>query len=96
MKKATMLFLLIFTCTFSYAQSVISGEVRNEKSEPLNGVTVILENKSTKFSKSTITGADGKFSFANIANIHWTNAQISFRRMPKRITSGAMIFMNII
>jgi hypothetical protein len=68
MKKATMLFLLIFTCTFSYAQSVISGEVRNEKSEPLNGVTVILENKSTKFSKSTITGADGKFSFANIAN----------------------------
>jgi TonB-linked SusC/RagA family outer membrane protein len=73
MKKLLVLFLLFFSCSFSFAQTVISGEVRNEKSEPLNGVTVMLENKNSKISKSTITGVDGKFSFPNIAS------KLSFR-----------------
>ncbi len=43
------------------------GTIRDEKNEPVAGATVIVENKSTKFSATTQSDAEGAFSFTNLA-----------------------------
>lgn len=69
MKKGIMLLVLIsfFGCAMSYAQTMIKGEVKNERSEPLGGVSVLLENAALKLKKSAVTGADGMFAISNLA-----------------------------
>lgn len=60
MKKSVLILLLSLLCLFTSAQTatVISGIIKNEKNEPLEGVTVLLmENK-----KSTMTDAKGYYS----------------------------------
>src|SRR5688500_6459468 len=61
-------FCLLF-CFPSYSQNqpAVTGVVSDEKSAPLIGVTVTMENTNTKVRQATQTDANGAFTFANVA-----------------------------
>jgi iron complex outermembrane receptor protein len=59
--------LLLSLPSFSQNQPTVQGVVSDEKSAPLAGVTVTIENKGTKFSQATQTDNNGAFSFTNVA-----------------------------
>ena len=50
--------LTLFFCSISFAQTAVSGSVRNEKNEPIVGANV----KITGESAGTISDSDGKFT----------------------------------
>ena len=55
-----LFFFLMFCAPQAFAQSIVTGEVVDEKSEPLIGATVMVKGTST----GTSTDIDGKFSLA--------------------------------
>lgn len=60
MEKLTklLLFFLMFCTSTAFAQNVVSGEVVDEKSEPLIGVTIMVKGTTV----GTSTNLDGTFS----------------------------------
>jgi len=61
--------LLFLTTQLIYSQTIekVTGQVQNEKKEPIIGATVILSKaKTNKLIKSTFTDADGKFEFEKL------------------------------
>jgi TonB-linked SusC/RagA family outer membrane protein len=65
--KTTLLtFLLILYGCISFAQVTLNGTIKNEKDETLPGVTVLLENKSSKLKKAVQTMPDGTFRVADV------------------------------
>ena len=55
-----LFFFMMFGTSMAYSQSIVTGEVVDEKSEPLIGVTVMV--KGTTIGAST--DIDGKFSLS--------------------------------
>lgn len=55
-----LFFFLMFCAPQAFAQNIVTGEVVDEKSEPLIGATVMVKGTST----GTSTDIDGKFSLA--------------------------------
>ena len=66
--KPLLMILLLFCCTLLVqAQSgSIKGSVRNERNEPLEGVSVRLTSLSGKLNQLTQTNSDGVFQFSVI------------------------------
>jgi TonB-linked SusC/RagA family outer membrane protein len=56
----TILFLLLFSFTWSFAQTKVSGTVKDNKGEPVSGVSVTLKGTTT----GTTTDANGTFSIS--------------------------------
>lgn len=77
MKLKTLLLILLSLCSYlSYAQLTVSGSVKDEKSGPMVGVTVSLENKTGSFKKATQSAADGSFSISGVPA--GTNYKLAF------------------
>ncbi len=55
-----LFFFMLFCAPQAFAQSIVTGEVVDEKSEPLIGATVMVKGTST----GTTTDVDGKFSLS--------------------------------
>lgn len=64
--KTLLLILLSLSSYLSYSQLTLNGSVKNERSEPMVGVTVSLENKSGSVKKATQSTPEGKFSISGI------------------------------
>ena len=74
MRKKLLLVIILFTAAFSFAQTGgISGQIVDEASQPLEGVTVFLQGTVHK----TITSADGYYSLSAIPAGSYTIA-VSF------------------
>jgi TonB-linked SusC/RagA family outer membrane protein len=59
--------ILLFSSLVSFSQLSLDGTIKNEKDEPLNGATVLLENKSAKIRKATQTSDNGTFHFSDVS-----------------------------
>lgn len=64
---ACLLFLLLAPATFAQDKPpAVKGVVRNETEEPLLGVSVVVQNRQTKYTAATQTDATGMFAFTNL------------------------------
>src|SRR5690349_24385916 len=74
LKSKGLLYALLFLPVIFYSRSasaqertvVVRGIVRNNNSEALPGVSVVLRNTKTNFTSGTSTDASGVFSFSRI------------------------------
>src|SRR3954462_3632993 len=71
MSKNLWLFvaLLVFTASSAFAatqNAVVYGTVYDATGNPLPGVSVSLENPALGFSRSTTSGSDGSYNFAEV------------------------------
>jgi TonB-linked SusC/RagA family outer membrane protein len=64
-KDLLVLFLLLFSIP-AISQVTVTGDIKNEKGEPLNGATVVLENKQEKIKKTVQSANDGSFSIPDV------------------------------
>lgn len=65
-KKLLLVFASLIITLAAFSQSVLTGDVRNEKGEPLAGATVSVQNKSGSIRKSVQSAKDGSFSIADL------------------------------
>lgn len=84
-------FLLLVSYASSFAQHVLKGIVRDQTAVPLIGVTVILENKATKLKKGTQTDANGRFSFADVAEGSGYALRFSYVGFDTRVVDPVVI-----
>ncbi|MBQ7717458.1 MAG: carboxypeptidase-like regulatory domain-containing protein, partial [Prevotella sp.] len=59
MMRALMFALLLLNSTLMFAQSVVTGNVKDQTGEPLIGVSILEQGTSN----GTVTDIDGNFSF---------------------------------
>lgn len=64
--KLLLLSLFLFASYSSFTQTVITGEVKNENSEPLSGANILLQDSSGKFKRNVQTTTEGSFSISNV------------------------------
>jgi TonB-linked SusC/RagA family outer membrane protein len=64
--KTLLVFLFLFFGISAFSQLTVTGDVKNEKGEPLGGATVLLENKQGKFRKAVQSANDGSFSITDV------------------------------
>jgi outer membrane cobalamin receptor len=68
-KKITWsLFLMLFSVSAIFAQSTISGTVKDQKNMPLGGVNVVLDGTT----KGSVSDFDGNYSISNVENGTYT------------------------
>jgi hypothetical protein len=76
------LFVLFFTTnTLVYAQSTdasISGQIKDDKGQPLPGVTVALQSASNGFRSVNVTNVDGQYSFRQLPLGKQYSIKVSF------------------
>ncbi|HUP14305.1 MAG TPA: TonB-dependent receptor plug domain-containing protein, partial [Niastella sp.] len=60
--------LIALPCFTQEIQPAVKGIVKNETSEPMVGVTVLIENKRSKFKAAVQTDATGTFVMSNLEN----------------------------
>lgn len=65
-KNLLLVFFFLIVSLVAFSQSVLTGDVRNEKGEPLAGASISLQNKSGSVSKTVQTNNDGSFSIADL------------------------------
>lgn len=72
----------------AYAQTTITGHVKDINNQPLEKVTVILLNKS----QTTFTDAQGAFTFGNVPEGKYTIvfSSTGFATLRKNVTGGAV------
>ena len=61
--------LLVLAATSAFAatqNAVVYGTVYDATGNPLPGVSVVLENPSLGFARTTTTGSDGSYNFAEV------------------------------
>ncbi|HEX9601745.1 MAG TPA: carboxypeptidase-like regulatory domain-containing protein, partial [Mariniflexile sp.] len=56
--KTILLFFLLFFCGFANSQTVITGSVVDDNSQPIPGANIIVVGTST----GTVTDFDGNFT----------------------------------
>lgn len=61
-----MMALAIFAPALYAQNAVVLGTVYDSQNRGLGGITVLLENKATNFSRVTTTAADGTYSIAEV------------------------------
>lgn len=61
-----ILLSLLGSVAFSQQTSVVQGTVKNDKGEPLQGVTVIVQDKAKVFTTSAVTNSSGTFTFKTL------------------------------
>src|SRR5437868_15545655 len=73
MGRDSKLFLLALLVLFTAAplfaatqNAVVYGTVYDAGGNPLTGITVVLENSPLGFSRTTTTGSDGSYNFAEV------------------------------
>lgn len=63
----TLAFLFLVASSFAATQNaVVYGTVYDASGNPMPGATVNLENATFGFARSTVTGSDGSFNFAEV------------------------------
>src|SRR5512140_1741776 len=74
---------LVFGAT---QNAVIYGTVYNAKGNPMPDATVVLENKALGFSRTTTTGSDGSYNFAEVppADGYAVTAKVGARTLDTR------------
>lgn len=65
-KPLLLVFLSLIISLTVFSQSVLTGDVRNEKGEPLAGATISVQNKSGSIRKSVQSANDGSFSIVDL------------------------------
>lgn len=65
-KKLLLVFASLIITLAAFSQSVLTGDVRNEKGEPLAGATISVQNKSGSIRKTVQSANDGSFSIADL------------------------------
>jgi hypothetical protein len=64
-----MVILFLTTGNAAFAQSTdasISGQVKDDKGEPMPGVTILIQNTSNGFRSSSVTNNEGKYTFRQL------------------------------
>lgn len=100
--KPLLLFLLfLLFSSAGFAQFEVKGEVRNEKNDLLEGVSILLKNNTGSVRKSTQTDSNGQFRFSDIPggedySISLTYVGYTARELsPLRITAGSDLFFPV-
>lgn len=81
--------LLLFT-QLAVAQTppAARGLIKNEKAEPMEGVTVLLENKKAQYSATALTNADGAFVVDKLDQEGNYVITITYVGYEKRVLTG--------
>ena len=58
--KIYLCILSLFICSITFAQTTVSGSVKDSKNEPIPGANIKVEGEST----GTISDGDGKFTLS--------------------------------
>ncbi|WP_434036455.1 TonB-dependent receptor domain-containing protein [Formosa sp. 4Alg 33] len=94
-KKITWsLFLMLFSVSAIFAQSTISGTVKDQKNMPLGGVNVVLDGTT----KGSVSDFDGNYSISNVENGTYTlsASYLGYAKSSQSITvQDADITLNI-
>jgi len=82
-RMAILFLFVLFTVTNAqvYSQSTdasISGQVKDDKGQPLPGVTVALQSASNGFRSVNVTNVDGKYSFRQLPLGKQYSIKVSF------------------
>jgi len=81
-------------CLFAATQNgILYGTVYDASGNPMQGVTITLENPALGFSRSTTTGADGSYNFAEVPPAH--GYKITATYGGKRLDSRSGITVNV-
>ncbi|MDF2191109.1 TonB-dependent receptor [Paraflavitalea sp. CAU 1676] len=84
-----LLWLLLAHQSFSQEkQPAVKGIIKDEKGTPLPSVTVQVQQKDSKYSSSTQTGADGVFTFATLPDGGAFSFTFSFVGYEKKVLEG--------
>src|SRR5216684_2843300 len=87
-------FLLPATFLFAATQNgTVYGTVYDASGNPMQGVTVTLENSALGFSRSTITAADGSYNFAEVPPAH--GYRITATNGSKKLDARSGITVNV-
>src|SRR6266852_4189784 len=87
-------FLLPATFLSAATQNgTVYGTVYDASGNPMQGVTVTLENSALGFSRSTITAADGSYNFAEVPPAH--GYRITATNGSKKLDARSGITVNV-
>lgn len=90
--KIYLCILSLFICSITFAQTTVSGSVKDSKNEPIPGANIKVEGKST----GTISDGDGKFTLSTskkppfnleISSIGFGTQKISITSNNQKVTS---------
>lgn len=82
--KWSLLFLMLFSVSAIFAQSTISGNVKDQSGVPLGGVNVILSGTT----KGSVSDFDGNYTISNVENGTYTLSAtfLGYKTFSKSIT----------
>lgn len=86
-KHLFILFVLLFTSLFSFAQEIISGKIVSSTNEPLAGVTVSVKGTN----KSSVSDANGNFSINAAASDKLVFSSVGYERVEITASSAQTI-----
>ena len=100
--SATFVFLALLLCGLPATAEptgnagTISGTVTDATGAVLPGATVAVHNALSGYRRSTVTGADGGFTFANVpfANYHLTIAAAGFQPVADDVSVQSAVAVN--
>lgn len=90
--KIYLCILSLFICSITFAQTTVSGSVKDSKNEPIPGANIKVEGEST----GTISDGDGKFTLSTskkppfnleISSIGFGTQKISITSNNQKVTS---------
>lgn len=84
-----ILWLLIVQFAYSQEkQPAVKGIIKNEKAEPLEGVSVLIENRKTQFKKTALTDAAGTFIINELETAGSYNFTFTYVGYDKKVLTG--------
>jgi len=92
--KKIISLLIVFCALFStslFAQSVVSGTVRDKSGQPLNAVSVSVKGKAT----GTSTGSDGKFSITASSTDVLVFSSVGFANREVKVAGNSTISVEL-